>query len=231
MKCKRIQDMMGPYLYGDLAPDEMREVRLHTQACAVCRADVESRGRVVSSLPDKAPELSDQDRLEIAWAVKGAVRNGAHAREAFSFRWGYVAAVASVVLAGLAVAAIVVHNSAKPPPLTQAKQRAAPAVVEIREERVAAASKHTREHARRPSPEETTGQETPSLRDETVPNVARQFTTLGVISRHHPPKKNVAEDKPAPVVTAPEEPKPAPPEEGAKLPKPTDPNDAQTAPR
>ncbi len=73
MKCRQAQELMGAYLYGDLAPEEMRELRLHAQDCALCREDLAARGRVVSSLSDATPELSDEDRQRIAWSVKGAV--------------------------------------------------------------------------------------------------------------------------------------------------------------
>ena len=50
MKCRHVREMMGAYLYGDLDADDMREVRMHTQECVDCKEDLESRGRVISSL-------------------------------------------------------------------------------------------------------------------------------------------------------------------------------------
>ena len=230
MKCKRIQEMMGAYLYGDLAPDEMREVRLHTQGCEACREDVESRGKVVSSIPSAAPELSDDERMQIAWGVKGAIRNGGQVRE--GFRWGYVAAIGSVVIAGLAVAALVAYNSPKRPAPSQMSGKPAPAVVQIKEEPAAAPKKSTTEssaQAKTPatSPDE---QERPALQDR-IADITRQFATPATAARHHPPKKGAAVEKPAPIVEHPQLNEPVPAREGEKLPKPTDPNDAQTAPQ
>ena len=74
MKCRQAQELMGAYLYGDLAPEEMRELRVHAQDCALCREDLATRGRGVSCLNDAVPTLSDADRQRIAWSVKGAVR-------------------------------------------------------------------------------------------------------------------------------------------------------------
>lgn len=73
MKCRQAQELMGAYLYGDLSPGEMRDLRLHALECAVCREDLAARGRVVSSLSDATPKLTDEERQRIAWSVKGAV--------------------------------------------------------------------------------------------------------------------------------------------------------------
>jgi len=73
MKCRQARELMGAYLYGDLAPEEMRDLRVHTQDCALCREDLAARGRVVSSLGEAVPELGDTDRQRIAWSVKGAI--------------------------------------------------------------------------------------------------------------------------------------------------------------
>jgi len=232
MKCKRIQEMMGAYLYGDLAPDELREVRLHTQGCAVCKEDVESRGKVLAAIPSAAPELSDDERMQIAWGVKGALKNGAQARE--GFRWGYVAAVATVALAGLAVAAIVVYNSSRPLSSMQARQRSASPVVSIREERRAPPKKPTivpETQARTPATSTGEEERRPASGDR-APDIRRQLANFtAMTTRHDPRKRKLAVDKPAGVVEQPQLGEPAPPREGEKLPKPTDPNDAQTAPK
>ena len=228
MKCKQVQEMMGAYLYGDLAPDEMKEIRLHTAQCDACRADVESRGRVVALLPDKAPELSDEDRMQIAWAVKGAVRNAAAQP---GFGWGRAVAVATVVLAGLAVGALVLFNTSKrPPPGAQAQERAPAAAVKIVEI-----------HPSRPkkTPEKTTPtvqQEESSPTKESTPNpdsiagAIRRAATLAITGSRHPNGKKTVPEKPAAIVEEPKAPEAAPAKEGEKLPKPADTNDAQTTP-
>ncbi|MCX8053132.1 MAG: zf-HC2 domain-containing protein [Armatimonadetes bacterium] len=233
MNCKLVREMMGAYLYGDLAPEEMKEVRLHTQECPECRKDVESRGRIIAAIPCDTPELSDEERMQIAWSVKGAIRNCTVAQE--GFRWGYVAAIATVALAALAVAGIVVYNSSKQPSSIQAKRRPVP-VVRIQEEPIPPGPEptmKTERQARTPasphqSPELEREPSTPSPR---LRNIERQLGTIATIARHEHRKRNVAAEKPVPVVEEPETNTPVPPEEGTKLPRPTDPNDAQIAPQ
>lgn len=72
--CKKIADMLGAHVYGDLSPDEMREVREHIEECGKCAEDLKSRIQVASLIPSQVPALSDEDRQRIMWSVKGAVR-------------------------------------------------------------------------------------------------------------------------------------------------------------
>ncbi|MDD5676978.1 MAG: von Willebrand factor type A domain-containing protein [Kiritimatiellae bacterium] len=41
MNCHEIQDLLTPYLLGDLEPAQAEEVRVHLQTCALCRDSVE----------------------------------------------------------------------------------------------------------------------------------------------------------------------------------------------
>jgi len=90
---------MGAYLYGDLAPEEMRDLRVHAQDCVLCREDLATRGRVVSSLSDEAPSLSDADRQRIAWSVKGAIRKQQARSRPLVLRLAPTLAIAAAVLA------------------------------------------------------------------------------------------------------------------------------------
>jgi len=230
MNCKRIQEIMGAYLYGDLAPNELKEVRLHTQECAACREDIESRGRVLAAIPKDAPELSGEERMQIAWAVKGVLRNAAAERSAS--RWGYAAAVATVVVAGLGVVAIMIHNSSKPPPAVRVERKPAP-VVRIQEEPASpelVPGPRIAPQTQVRMPGTSTEQDNPPRpRQYRAPDIRRQLGTIATITRHERHKRSVAVEKPAPVVEEPQLDEPVPPKEGEKLPKPTDPNDAQTA--
>ena len=105
MKCRQVRDLMGAYLYGDLAPEEMRDLRVHAQDCALCREDLATRGRVVSALDDEAPILTDEERQRIAWSVKGAV-----AEEAVGDETAYRAPVPAFGIAAVLVAGVVVGN-------------------------------------------------------------------------------------------------------------------------
>lgn len=73
MKCKQARELMGVYLYGDLDPDEMRQLRLHTRNCAACREDLASRGRITSIIDDAAPKLDEDEKQRIMWSVSAAV--------------------------------------------------------------------------------------------------------------------------------------------------------------
>jgi hypothetical protein len=99
MKCRQAQELMGAYLYGDLAPEEMRDLRTHAQDCVLCREDLATRGRVVSSLDDSPPTLSDDDRQRIAWSVKGAIRKQQTRSRPLALRLAPTFALAAAVLA------------------------------------------------------------------------------------------------------------------------------------
>ena len=111
MKCRQAQELMGAYLYGDLAPEEMRDLRVHSQDCAVCREDLAARGRIVSSLGDATPELNDTDRQRIAWSVNGAVSSREVERRPLALRFAPALALAAAVLvAGFALGRIAPHS-------------------------------------------------------------------------------------------------------------------------
>lgn len=226
MKCKQVQDLMGAYLYGDLTADEMRAVREHTQECDACRKDVESRGRVVASLDDAAPELTDEERMRISWAVKGAIRNAAPARAGWQFTRGHAFALGGVVMAGLAVAAIMWANSGKPPMGQQAREDKPSAVVEVTE-------------VTEPQPPKDADTSGSSAIERLSNEAMRSLSTMS--SREHRTRRRVTQEKPAQIIDEPkpeqpkpeepkaEEPKTQPAAEGMKLPEPTDVNDARTA--
>ncbi|MGI6295616.1 MAG: zf-HC2 domain-containing protein [Armatimonadota bacterium] len=98
MNCRQAKELMGAYLYGDLDPDQMRDLRLHAKDCACCREDLLSRGKVISALNDSVPAISDTDRQRIAWSVKGAVRNQQAYKTPLIVRLAPTAALVAVVL-------------------------------------------------------------------------------------------------------------------------------------
>jgi len=114
MKCRQAQDLIGAYIYGDLAAEEMRDLRIHTQDCALCREDLASRGRIVSSLDDAVPMLTDEEKQRIAWSVKGAVRKEQFQRRPFALRLAPTLALAGVLVAGIVVGRFVVTRSDHP---------------------------------------------------------------------------------------------------------------------
>lgn len=131
MKCKQARDLIGAYLYGDLAPEEMRELRVHAQDCALCREDLASRGRAVSALDDATPVLTDEERQRIAWSVKGSVRRKQLETKPLALRLLPALGIATVLVAGVAVGNYFVTRSDKPKSLAQKP----PARVDVREVR------------------------------------------------------------------------------------------------
>ena len=132
MKCRQAKDLIGAYLYGDLAPEEMRDLRVHTQECALCREDLASRGRIVSSLDDSVPVLSDEEKLRIAWSVKGAVRKEQLERKPIALRLLPALALAGVLVASVfAGGYLVTHRT--PPAVEQTAEAPPEADVEIKE--------------------------------------------------------------------------------------------------
>jgi len=97
--CGKIGDLLGAYIYGDLTPDEMRRVRLHVDGCAICGRELESRTQAVALVPDGLPKMSDEEKQQVMWTVKGAIR-------AESERRGFRAILPALVKTG-AVAVVV----------------------------------------------------------------------------------------------------------------------------
>ncbi len=228
---------MGAYLYGDLSPNEMREVRFHTQECPQCREELEARGRVVSSLDNKVPELSDTDRQSIAWTVKGAIRHAELSQQRAGLRWAPALAVGVVMLAGLAAGVLLSTNLGKPPP---SKQAAAPR----KQERSKAVVKVTPAQPQ-PSPRDQVA-DTASERDRGVrperryrPSASqrmaammRRGVSLGAVSRNDDHGSHDAapvHEAPVRVVPDQDAQKKEPGDQGIKLPKPNDLNNAQTS--
>jgi len=234
MKCRQIQDMMGAYLYGDLSPSDMREVRLHTQTCAQCREDLESRGRVVSAISNVAPNLTDEDRQSIAWTVKGALRHAESARRQVHLRWAPAFAVAALLIAGVAVGALITARAGKsPPPGAQAadpKGGKAPAVVRITEEQPRSSLNEKQVTASGSgNPDSTYARRRRPSAVDRMTRMLQGGASFAVGARKG---KKSGHDQPPqdePVVTTgmPEQHEPEPADGGFKLPEPTAPNNAQ----
>lgn len=239
MKCKHVRELTGAYLYGDLSPEEMKAVRVHTQQCEACREDIRTRGAVLSSLETEAPELTDEERLKIAWSVKGAIR--ANEQEKQRFRFTPVYALAAAVLVAVVGIKIAKPFNKHQPALSTAKV--------------------TVEKEERPSTQkESTVKPQADTRSEPDYVVDKPATTEGHERKHRHSNWDVAAvtekvvstvsggpavtsrsthkrsaaakpDAPAPVVNTPETPDvKVDNNNDSKLPKPTDVNDARTAP-
>lgn len=231
MKCKEVQELMGAYLYGDLSAEEMRGVRLHVQDCPTCRRDLESRGAVLAAVPNEAPSLADEERMQLTWAVKGAIRSAELAGE--SSRWGYAFAAGLVLAMGAAVAGIVAYNSSKPQVSTNnyASRKPPAVVVKIREHRSRTQSQPAESRAAAQAQAPAVGTTVPEqprvTSQEIVPDVARQLANFATTARRTKPQRKVAVEPPAVVDESQTGDAPSPNGEPT-LPEPVAPNDART---
>ena len=114
MKCKNVQELMGAYLYGDLAPSEMKDFRLHAQDCERCREDVRTRGLVIDAIASTVPSLNDEDRQRIMWSVKGAIRAREREERSVLLRVAPAFGLAAVLALGLGIGALISANHTKP---------------------------------------------------------------------------------------------------------------------
>ena len=103
-RCKKVTDLFGAYIYGDLSLEEMRRVRSHVEQCESCARDLETRTKVLEIIPKGVPELTDEDRQRIMWSVKGAIRAKQQPARSRFFSSAYVRgfAVATIVIAAFA---------------------------------------------------------------------------------------------------------------------------------
>lgn len=240
MKCKRIREIMGAYLYGDLAPNEMMEVRLHVQGCSECAKDLAERGRVTSAIEDSVPQLSDEERQAVAWSVKGAIRANRQERRSWGFRLVPALGLAAMLILGFGVGAMVGSHSGKsPPPARQAQLDAKPRV-KITEQTAEKTEDLQQDQQQLPQEPPQVARRHLEYADEPVPGggeprrrsgVRRnrpilQFPVATTRNRHEEDRgKTIVPDEPVPVA-------PAPPIDGEnqgkeRLPKPEGLNDAK----
>ncbi|MCE5313970.1 MAG: zf-HC2 domain-containing protein [Armatimonadota bacterium] len=220
MKCKRIRNMMGAYLYGDLEPEQMREVRLHTQDCEACSFDLKSRGLVISSLENEAPTLSDAQKQSIACAVRGALATGKPAGMSWWVRPASAVALASLVIAALTVGK---HSGSIVDLVRPTKHQSSKAVVTITEIPV------------QPVDNSVPNDKGESSRSKTITNMADYARRMaapavtGTTDRKMDQKKMVAPEEPVNVASPSEEKEKQGDKAETRLPKPVGPNSVQTA--
>ncbi|MGQ9456555.1 MAG: zf-HC2 domain-containing protein [Armatimonadota bacterium] len=231
MSCRQVQELMGAYLYGDLSPEEMMQVRLHAQECVQCRSELESRKTVISAIPDQIPNLSDEERMQLTWAVKGAIRSAQLAQQ--GSRWGYAFATGLVLAMGAAVAGIIAYNSSKQPIAIEHSERKQPAiVVSIQEEPKAKPKKSVAKPNIQPiSPSKGSASVVEELKnspDASITDIARQLANFATTARRSPQKRKVAVENTARIVGEHTPDKSDVSESEQRLPEPMAPNDART---
>lgn len=233
MKCKQVRELAGPYLYGDLTPEEMKQVRLHTQECECCRNEIRTQGAVLSAIPADGPELTDEDRQRIAWTVKGAIRASEQERQTSRFRFPLAYALAGAVVITM-IAIQVVGTMRHQPRISEAN-------VIITE--VTKPKPKNNSHVDKPEfpkPETDTqanASDTPVYKEHRHRrahfaqglNVLRSVAPMATSRKRGKPAV-VKPEPPANEATTPENPKVRVDNGDVKLPAPTSSNDAQTAP-
>jgi hypothetical protein len=230
---------MGAYLYGDLSPEEMREVRLHANQCSECREDLQSRSIAIASVSDRVPELTDLDRQKIAWFVEGAVC--VDRREQPRFRFAPVFVAGMVVIAAGVAAGVYIASSLVKPQFRQAERDEKPAVhatVKIKEEPPQASTKADGKIALKKPADKDADSSTTRIAN-TIANAMQNALRSGVgVTRGHEQThhRNVVPEETLEEVPVAGDARPAdnPANEAqsdpTKLPKPSNPNDASTAP-
>lgn len=228
MKCRQIKELMGAYIYGDLSPDDMREVRLHTTTCGECRQDLQTRSAALEVISDRVPELTDLDKQRISWYVEGAVRRSP-TQARVGFRLAPVLGGAAAIAAGIAIGALIASNLSQPVRHGRQDGRApVHATVKIQEEPAAPPDKDKSE----------TDLKTPDDASRITSAIADGIRSAfrggaGVAARGHdsvrhkkPEPEEVVEEVPTRIESPANEPQDSP----TKLPNPTNVNDARTSP-
>ncbi len=235
MKCKHVREMMGVYLYGDLAADQMREVRTHTQQCGGCREDLESRGRVIACLSDATPELTDEERQTIAWKVRARTDAPEPVRQAFTLQPAQTFAFVAVLIIGLIIGAWIstrATNRARPLGGIQAANRSAAnergPVVRIMEEKRNPQKKKPAETASKPGAAKGLDAATVATVADALRRAGVGVGTLTNRGNEDLHKPSAVPSEPAPI--AQDSPKQPDGERDGpvKLPQPSDLNDARS---
>lgn len=238
MKCKDIKDLIGPYLYGDLSPEEMRAVRTHAQLCEVCSEDISSRGALIGALANRAPELTDDERQRIAWSVKGAIRAKEREKSLFGFRFTPAYGLAAVVIVGMVAIKVVGSMSARE--VAHTTPGVKPAAI-AKKVQTPESPKHvlenngTRENSSNTAavPNDTGDKAPSSSGIAGMADTARGMLTTGLVDRHkkHKPPARTFPEAPTPMLNPLGTPDVELDNKGeTKLPEPTGSNDVQVTP-
>ncbi len=242
MNCKEIRKKLGPYLYGDLEPETMKEVRLHVQGCDDCREDLMSRNRVVAMLDPNVPELSDEERSKLARNVHLAVEREKQPdrRAPRSYSWAYALGLGALLVAGFMGGRLLgsIASPHAPLSLSPTHTQSAGSTNTSEPDTRPVADNPTEGENNKPTDIESVASENPVSEDKAITEdrlseiIRRSLITATATHREGRPE---AKDRP---VTAPEGPLTiiATPEETSKettsnetrLPEPTGINDATT---
>lgn len=220
---------MGAYLYGDLSPEEMKSVRLHTRECEACREDLRLRAQAVSYVPDNPPELTDADKNRITDSVNRADKSNT-VQKKFKLKLVPALGIAVVLLIGFAVGSLIRQHNDRSDEINQANTGSR-TIVQITEEPKTYQQRNN-DDARQASIRPRRHRSSP-LNVEGVAETARRSIASDMIHRggdNNAEHQQTETEKPSPVVQDKKENTESKDGESGRtqLPKPTDLNDTQT---
>ena len=96
--CRRFEDTLVLYYYGELGPKARAEVELHLGSCPACRAELSGLKETLDAFPSYQPA-----RQEVKGAVEGVMKRLPR-QERRARRWLAPAFAASVAAAAFAIA-------------------------------------------------------------------------------------------------------------------------------
>ena len=234
MKCRKVKELMGAYLFGDLSPAEMREVRDHALNCDECGEDLMSRGALIAAMDDSVPTLTDMERQEISWSVKGAVRATEEMGSRRRFMPAAAIACGIMLLAGLVLGKVITtYTPGSSEPVRQASEEKPRAIVTVTPKQVDSDSSNANDTAK----SEPEYQVSPEVIERVGGAIRRSAGLATARTRDEARRQNVVAPEKSGAGSAVEEShqtksdeKPAGEEPAMKLPNPTGLNDAQTDP-
>ena len=205
-ECRKLEDLLGPYVLDAAEPVEARQVEKHVAVCERCRDEVAQRRRALGALPRPAA-LDEAARWRIIGAVQREVRAGErHRRPRRESLWPRALAGAAAA-AGLFVLGLWIGGRLQTPtPTGQVAVEPAPSSVQAPRTR-------TRRPAPAPKPQVAVTPATTEEKPETV-------------SPPRPHRMRVVSAGRGEEIAVP----PAPPEKAQPAPQPAGPNDVQTLP-
>jgi hypothetical protein len=136
-ECRRIHDLVGPYLYDDLPEAERRKVDEHLRACEACQAEAEALRALVARLP---ATLGDTPAGAEQRVLRGVQRRLAARRPAWPGALRPALLAAAALALGVWIGYRLPRTSPAPAPVAVAEPRPQPAPAETRTAELAPAT-------------------------------------------------------------------------------------------
>jgi len=100
MNCRRVEDLLELYHYGELAKDKVIQIKKHIQQCPNCRKEAQRVGEVLSLVSEKGKlKLSLSYKRSLLKRILTALSLEKEAPERFLLRWPvWASAAVSIAL-------------------------------------------------------------------------------------------------------------------------------------